>query len=425
MTAKQAKDTILIVDDTPANLDLLSNILRSAGYGVRPAPNGRLALRAAQNKPPDVILLDINMPEMNGFEVCRRLKEDVRLASIPVLFISALTDTSDKVAAFRAGGVDYITKPFQAAEVLARVNTHLQIKRYQTALMEKSETLQQTIDDLKIAQERLVHSEKMAALGVLTAGIAHEINNPINFIKTSTYALNQDMADLHRLLDAFDQCEPACCDPAATERIATVRAQIDYDELCRELPSLITNITLGVERTEAIVNSLSTYSRPDNEQKTPARIAELIDTTLVLLENRTKKAVTIQKKYGHLPLVPVQSGRLMQVFTNVITNALDAVSDPGQTAPPLITIETATQTRDGVACAVVRVADNGPGISAAIADKIFDPFFTTKEVGQGIGLGLSISYGIIRDHRGTIDVSDQPDHGATISIYLPIQGETS
>ncbi len=426
MIAKQAMDTILIVDDTPANLDLLSNILKGAGYGVRPAPNGWLALRAAHNTPPDLILLDINMPEMNGFEVCRQLKQDDRLESIPVVFISALTETSNKIEAFKAGGVDYITKPFQAEEVLARVDTHLTIKRYQTALLEKSETLQQTIEDLKIAQEGLVQSEKMASLGVLTAGIAHEINNPINFVKTSAHALKQDVEDVRRLLEANEAYHRDCQNVDNINRLAAIKSEISYDILIEELPRLVKNITTGVKRTEAVINSLQTYSRPDEDKKTPAKIAQLIESALLLLGNRCNKGAEIKRSFSELPPVPVQPGRLVQVFVNVIGNALDALlEDSTKVQLPLIKIQTDIGTLDKGDYAVVRVIDNGPGMSTDIKEKIFDPFFTTKEVGSGMGLGMSISYGIVRDHDGHIEIHSELGAGTTVTIFLPMLGEVS
>ena len=426
MIAKQAMDTILIVDDTPANLDLLSNILKGAGYGVRPAPNGWLALRAAHNTPPDLILLDINMPEMNGFEVCRQLKQDDRLESIPVVFISALTETSNKIEAFKAGGVDYITKPFQAEEVLARVDTHLTIKRYQTALLEKSETLQQTIEDLKIAQEGLVQSEKMASLGVLTAGIAHEINNPINFVKTSAHALKQDVEDVRRLLEANEAYHRDCQNVDNINRLAAIKSEISYDILIEELPRLVKNITTGVKRTEAVINSLQTYSRPDEDKKTPAKIAQLIESALLLLGNRCNKGAEIKRSFSELPPVPVQPGRLVQVFVNVIGNALDALlEDSTKVQLPLIKIQTDIGTLDKGDYAVVRVIDNGPGMSTDIKEKIFDHFFTTKEVGSGMGLGMSISYGIVRDHDGHIEIHSELGAGTTVTIFLPMLGEVS
>jgi len=423
MNTKTNKGIVLIVDDTPANLGVLSDMLASAGYKVRPAPSGRLALRAAKNDPPDMILLDINMPEMNGFEVCNRLKADDKLRSIPVLFISALTETKDKIKAFESGGLDYITKPFQAEEVLARVNTHLESRRYQTELMEKSMALQKALDELKAAQGKLIQSEKMASLGVLTAGIAHEINNPINYVKVSVHALEQDMEDVRHLLSVFEDCSRSCPDTSVVKRMTAIKSEIDYDVLTAELTGLVNNINMGVARTEEIVSSLRSYARPDDQKKTPAVISDLIDTALVLLKNRYKKSVTIKKTYGGLPPVPVRPGRLIQVFSNVIGNAIDAVTEDGQNPAPVIEIRTSTQESEGVEYAVVAVSDNGPGIRSDIIGKIFDPFFTTKEIGKGIGLGLSITYGIIRDHNGRIDIGGSDGEGATVSIFLPINRE--
>ncbi|XZN91843.1 MAG: response regulator [Microcoleus sp.] len=181
---------ILVVDDTPANLRLLAGILNGKGYKVRPVPNGELALSAARGMPPDLILLDIMMPEMNGYEVCQKIKADERTRDIPVIFISAINDVLDKVKAFAVGGVDYITKPFQVEEVLVRVETHLAMCKLQNKLKQKNEELTVALAQLKATQNHLVQSEKMAALGQLIAGIAHEINTPLGAIRSSIGNIN-------------------------------------------------------------------------------------------------------------------------------------------------------------------------------------------------------------------------------------------
>lgn len=420
MEALSKKSNILVVDDTPANLGLLSEILTTAGYKVRPAPSGRLALRAARSDPPELILLDINMPEMNGFEVCRTLKDDESLNSIPVLFISALTETEDKIKAFQAGGLDYITKPFQAEEVIARVATHLEIRTYENELREKNQILRQTLKELKATQNQLVQAEKMASLGILTAGIAHEINNPINFIKSSAIALNTDLHDIIKLLKSHETCGDVCPDLAVRERIAKIKEDIDYMVLLPELTSLMEKIQLGVSRTEEIINSLRTYAREDSEKKSPTDLNALIDSTLVLLNNRYYKTVTISRDYGKLPLIPAQPGRLAQVLSNVINNGIDAVADNSQDAPAAIDISTGLEVIDDIDYAAVRVRDNGCGISDNHIARVFDPFFTTKEVGKGTGLGMSISYGIIRDHNGQINISSTVHQGTTVVILLPL-----
>ncbi|MCP4693195.1 MAG: histidine kinase, partial [Desulfobacterales bacterium] len=261
------------------------------------------------------------------------------------------------------------------------------------------------------------------SLGVLTAGVAHEINNPVNYIKTSAHALKQDMDDVGRFLDALDELLLSCPDASVKERIAAIKSDIDYDALTRELPGLVNNITMGAARAEEIVDSLRTYAWSDDRKKTPAAVDELIDAALVLLKNRYKKTVAITKSYGDPPRAPVQPGRLIQVFSNVIGNAIDAVTEDCRGAAPAIEIRTGVEERDGVEYVVVEVIDNGPGVRGDIIDKIFDPFFTTKEVGKGVGLGMSISHGIIRDHNGRIHIRGRDGRGAVVSILLPIVRE--
>jgi two-component system NtrC family sensor kinase len=182
---KTNRANILVVDDTPENLRLLAGILSEKGYLVRPVPNGKLALSASQKMPPDIVLLDIMMPEMDGYEVCQRLKDCEVTKDVPVIFISAINDVTDKVKAFAVGGVDFITKPFQVEEVLARIETHLKICSLQQTLQEKNQDLATAIHQLQATQEHLIQSEKMAALGQLIAGIAHEINTPLGIIGSS------------------------------------------------------------------------------------------------------------------------------------------------------------------------------------------------------------------------------------------------
>jgi two-component system, NtrC family, sensor kinase len=208
-TFQAVSGNILVVDDTPDNLRLLVGILTEQGHKVRPVPSGRLALLAAQGMPPDLILLDIKMPEMDGYEVCERLKADGRTCDIPVIFLSALNDVFDKVKAFQRGGVDYITKPFQAEEVGIRIKTHLTIRSLQKSLQRKNEDLVQTLEQLQMTQDQLIQSEKMAALGQLVAGVAHEMNTPLGAIRSSveniTQVLGQNLEPMFRFFQALSE----------------------------------------------------------------------------------------------------------------------------------------------------------------------------------------------------------------------------
>ncbi|MBF0301748.1 MAG: response regulator [Desulfamplus sp.] len=422
-------NSIMIVDDKPANLKLLEKMLSEKGYLVRPFPKGMMALNAAFNDPPDLILLDINMPEIDGFEVCRRLKSDDRTKQVPIIFISALTETLDKIKAFEIGGVDYVTKPFQFEEVYARVKTHLNLKATQQMLEEKNQLLEKTLSDLKNTQNQLVQSEKMAALGVLTAGIAHEINNPVNFIKTSALGLEQDIKDIEQLLSFYkDNC--ITCrhnDAAVNEHLESLKKEIDFDLLISELPELMNNINEGVSRTQEIVSSLRLYSRMDDFDLKKIDIHSLIDAALVILKNRYNQKIDIKKEYNMMPEIYGQPGKLTQVFTNILANAIDALQNNSinrtESDKKRISINTSVQSRGNIDYIQIAINDNGYGIAPENLDKIFDPFFTTKDVGKGSGLGLAISIGIVREHNGMLEVDSSNESGTTFSVLLPTKEE--
>ncbi len=421
MTLQASEANIMVVDDTPANLRLLEGMLRERGHEVRSFPRGALALKAAENDPPDLILLDITMPEMDGFKVCQHLKENENLKEIPVIFISARTEMFDKVKAFRSGGVDYITKPFQFEEVLARVETHLQLRQYQVELEWRNKELQQALDELKAAQTQLVQSEKMASLGVLTAGIAHEINNPVNFIGASARGLRKILRHIENVLEQYGQINP---DNALEEleRINQFKQELEFDDLLDGLEELTANIHLGAERTAEIVKGLRTFSRLDEVEKKLADIHENLDSTLALLRNQYKGTITIRKDYGDVPPIMCYPGKLNQVFINILANAIDAIKrKEGPSAAEEIRIKTSLVDKEDKRFVTIEFIDTGPGIPEQIQNRIFEPFFTTKDVGKGTGLGLSISLGIIESHGGTIKVESTPGKGANFRICLPLQ----
>jgi C4-dicarboxylate-specific signal transduction histidine kinase len=408
------KPSILIVDDLVANLNLLKDILNGHGFKVRPATSGRLALEAARHTPPDLVLLDVNMPEMNGYEVCKAFKSDPNLAEIPILFISALGETRDKIRAFNEGGQDYITKPFQVEEVLARVRTHLELRRARQELAERNANLETALNQLRKTQSHLIISEKMAALGVMAAGVAHEINNPVNFVKTSIHGLQKDMQELVSLVDFCQQRMHA----QSLEELAEFKHDIDYDTLENEIPELFTSILQGLERTEDIVKSLRAFARTDDAVSLRVDLSEVMDSVLVMLRSRLKDKVRICKHYAPSTPITGNIGKLSQVFINLMLNALDAV-DSRPEGEREVFIRTRCERRDDNAFATLSITDNGPGIAKEHLPRIFDPFFTTKPVGQGVGLGLYICSTIVAEHKGHIEVTSQPWTGTTFSIYFP------
>ncbi|NQE36524.1 sensor histidine kinase [Microcoleus asticus] len=431
---------LLVVDDTPDNLRLLSTMLSDKGYKVRGVINGEMALKAARSTPPDLILLDITMPQMNGYEVCQHLKADCRTSGIPVIFLSALDQVLDKVTAFAVGGVDYITKPFHLEEVLARVENQLALQRLQKQLheqnarlqeseakeREKSQQLELTLQQLQHTQAQLIQSEKMSSLGNVVAGVAHEINNPISFIKGNLSPVTEYTEDLLRLVQLYAEDFP---NPTAA--IQEQLEAMDLTFLRNDLPKLIVSMRIGADRIEEIVQSLRNFSRLDEAELKAVDIHEGLESTLMILQHRLKDEadqtiIQVVKEYEDLPKIECYAGQMNQVFMNILTNAIDALQsqkswakEPDDNSPiPTITICTKLLSDLKVG---IDITDNGPGITEDIQQRIFEPFFTRKEVGQGKGLGLSISYAIVVDnHGGQIRCLSVPAQGATLAIEIPI-----
>lgn len=446
---------ILLIDDMPNNLRLLSSLLGKQGYKVRSVINGAMGLKAAQAKPPDLILLDINMPDLNGYEVCTKLKANEVTQEIPVIFLSALDDVIDKVRAFQVGGCDYITKPFQIEEVVVRVENQLQLRQAQKMLAEQNVVLEQEICDRKKIQAsledremqlkqqterleaaltkiqntqlQLVQSEKMASLGQLVAGIAHEINNPISFIYGNVHYVNDYLDSLVDTIKMYRKTYPN-----PTENIKNFTEEVDLDFVIDDLKSMMDSMQTGVERIHAIVLGLRTFSRLDEADLKSVDLHEGIESTLLIVQHRLQETnrrppIQVLKHYGELPKVTCYSGQLHQVFLHLIENAIDAIEDKNvdlSVSPDFIpSIEIRTESTDDHQI-IVCFQDNGVGIPDDIKNQIFNPFFTTKSVGQGSGLGLSICYQIIvEQHQGQLTYSPLPDGGSQFKIQIPIHRE--
>ncbi|MDZ8050928.1 MAG: response regulator [Aulosira sp. ZfuVER01] len=432
------KGNILVVDDTPNNLRLLSAMLTAQGYEVRKALNGKIALTACRMVLPDVILLDINMPEMDGYQVCQQLKSDKITAEVPVIFISALDDVLDKVKAFEVGGADYITKPFHGAEVILRIENQINLRLFQIKLQEKNLLLKEALDSLKAAQVQQIQNEKMVALGQLVAGIAHEVNNPISFIYGNLQYAGQYIQDLVNIITAYQQEYPQ-----PTPKIEKIVKDIDLNFVTKDLQTLMGAMYRGAERITNIVLALQNFSRHDEAVMKQVNIHDGIDSALLMLEHRLREtvdrpAIAIFKDYGNLPLVTCYASEINQVFMHLLNNAIDALDGLAMnqqttenqenehlphftlsTTNPQIQIHTEVTAANTVKIAI---ADNGPGIEESLRSRLFDPFFTTKPVGKGSGLGLSISYQIVvQKHQGQITCSSSPGQGAKFMLEIPVE----
>lgn len=287
---------------------------------------------------------------------------------------------------------------------------HLQAQKENTEkLLEEKEQL---LSELKQAQVQLLQSEKMASIGQLTAGIAHELNNPIGFVSANSVALKQDVEEFQELLN---QLKIFKASPTKTNRqkLFDLYDSLDIEYLDQEILELVDSIIRGATRTKDIVTSLRIFSRNTTEEFDPADINEGLDSTLTILNSQFMDRIQVHRDYNDLPLVRCQITKINQVFLNIINNAVQAIEGKGH-----IYIQTRTTDHKTVQ---ITIRDTGKGIPPAIQKRIFEPFFTTKEVGKGTGLGLSISYSIIEQHSGKIEVESMEGEGATFLVELPLE----
>lgn len=286
------------------------------------------------------------------------------------------------------------------------------------ALQETNHNLNDALSNLKSAQSQLVDAEKMAALGQLTAGIAHEINNPINFVTSNIKPLQLDIDDLKEIISRYGNIDFSAANvEEQIKEIDAFKKQIDLDFINNEIDSLLVGITDGAKRTAEIIRSLRNFSRLDESDLKPIDINEGLQSTLVLVRNSLPDNVKINKNLGNLPKVECLPGKINQVFMNLISNAIQAIkSNQKNREEEFLTIKTWYE-NDKV---LISIKDTGTGMTEEVKHKIFEPFFTTKEVGEGTGLGLSIVFSIIEKHKGHIDVLSEVDHGTEFIITLPV-----
>ena len=425
-------EIIFIVDDNTANLSVLSQFLDEVGFSVRVAKDGNSALRKIAYEQPSLILLDIMMPGMDGFETCQHLKASAKTKEIPIIFMTALSDTVDKVKGLSMGAVDYITKPFQQDEVLARIRLQLklralsrEIEQQNISLQKEVEqrraaeaALQDTIQKLKTTQQQMIAQEKLASLGSLTAGIAHELRNPLNF------AINYAESS-RELLDELQGIVTIFADKLEAEAVEEV------SELILDLQENSIAIHQHGMRAEKIISSMMQHARADgvNPQITclNALVSEAVEFTYHSLRAKEHGFnVTVREDYddaiGELKVIP---SALSRALINLLDNAFytvlerdqeDVTDNNGNFYEPQVWVQTA-RIKDGVE---IRIRDNGKGVPPELRNQIFQPFVTTKPTGQGTGLGLSMSHDIVvGQHGGSLSLTADSPLWTEFIITLP------
>lgn len=406
--------TILIVDDNQTNRVLLARSLANSGYQTIEASNGVEAIEMAEEYRPSIILLDVQMPEMDGFEACKRLKESLETSTIPVLFLTSHSEPANIERAFAVGGCDCIAKPFHMGEVKARLAVHL-------GLREATGMLEETHAQLLLAQ-------KMESIGQLAAGVAHEINTPTQFVGDNTRFLK----------DTFEQLAPALgkvrelletaiaggnCEGEA-QALKESFEEIEIDYILTEFPAALDQSIEGLQRVSTIVKAMKEFSHSGSAEMALADLNRSLETTVNVASHEWKYVAEVEKDLSEdLPHVYCHAGEISQVLLNMIVNAAYALREKlgeGSTEKGLIRVST----RCVGQFAEIRVSDTGAGIPEEIRQRIFDPFFTTKGVGDGSGQGLSMAHKVVvQKHQGTISVESEVGEGTTFIIRLPLGRE--
>lgn len=405
------KNTILIVDDNATNLGVLFEYLMAKGFKVLVAQSGEDALNLLDEVLPDMILLDILMPGIDGFETCRQIKTRTATADIPIIFMTAVSDTIDKVKGFDLGAVDYITKPFQHEEVLARVETQLTLQRLKKRLQKKNDELAEANRNLeKLLSEKtsqLIQQEKSAIIGRMLQGIIHNLKTPLAVIKNSTSVIRRKMTKLKNA-GAYEQLNDKCASMLAS-------MAEDTETVTRAYAHIIT-----------IVDNLMAKSRMDQEEDfANININKLLEQELAFFKanaqfkHNTKKIVDFDTVIEAQPMIYTN---VAQVVENLIHNALDAMWNAD-------TQQLTITTRQDEKNIYVDISDTGMGIPADKINKIFTPFYTTKpargdeQTGEptGTGLGLHTCVELLKPLNGRLSVTSEPGKGSTFTIELPKQ----
>lgn len=408
---------ILVVDDTPHNVKLLADLLAATGYDVITAASGAEALAQLGEHQPDLVLLDVVMPGMSGYEVCRKIREKPDTRLLPVVMVTALDPEEERVKGIEAGADDFLPKPVNTEELLARVRSLLRIKELhekvraqvetekglRTDLAAKVVALEEANQALREAQAELVQSEKMASLGQLVAGLAHELNNPVGIIYASTRILE----------DKLDRLESAGDEGA---------------RLLPDLRKLAERSCEAAKRSNAIVEDLRSFSKLGEADLKAVDIHEGIESALSFLSFRKSEGIRFHRHFGVLPPVECYAAQLNQALMSLLQNACEAVA--ARPGPGNVWVATQVRLareladwrgeRQDEEVVVVSVRDDGVGIPPEGIDRIFDPFYTTKQVGEGTGLGLSIAYGIAQRHGGRIRAESESGEGTTMTLEFPL-----
>jgi signal transduction histidine kinase len=394
---------VLIAEDEPLSRRLLQSHLEKWGHEVTAAEDGGQAWRLFQAGHFPIVISDWMMPEMDGPELVRRIRGCERPGYVYIILLSTRALKEDVVEGMDAGANDFVAKPFDREELRVRLRAGERIVQLEHTLAEQNQALRE-------AQAALVQNEKLAGLGRLAAGMAHEINNPIAYVSNNLTVLRRDMLAAMEVLDAYRQ--------GRADDAKRLAEEMDLAYFQENLTRTCDRSLDGLQRVRDVVQNLRDFARLDEAEFKEADLNAALESALEILRHESKaKDIRLQTHFEPLPPVLCHPGKINQVFLNLLLNAVDA-SGPGGTV-------TARTRLDGANGVVVEIEDQGCGIKPEHLAHLFEPFFTTKPVGQGTGLGLSVSFGIVRDHGGVIEVASEVGRGSTFRVRLPLQTRNS
>jgi len=380
------KPLLLVVDDDPGMLRFMRSELE-ANFRVIEASDGETALRLVEEQNPDMVVSDYMMPNLDGLSFCRILRSKPDSLMTPVMLVTARSDEEVRLTALRNGANDVLIKPFSLTEFHTRIHNLVHAGILQKQLEVRNAELVRTLQELRAAERDLIQSEKMASLGVLTGGIMHEINNPLNFARSALYVLQRKTGKLQ-------------------------------EDKRTEFGDVLTDIGESISRISAIISDLRTFCHPESAMASTCPIIEPLQSAVRILAAPLKEArITLHEEVHPDLLVRGDRNQLTLVFLNLIKNAVDALGAgvPGRAEPSTIWVSARP---DGPMLEVC-VKDNGPGIPEPNLVRVFDPFFTTKAAGEGTGLGLSMCYRIITAHGGAINVFSGTGTGTEFILRIP------
>jgi signal transduction histidine kinase len=409
-------NAVLVAEDDAISRRVLQASLQKWGYQVTVVDNGLAAWNTLQQENcPGMAILDWMMPEIDGVELCRKIRARHNYPYCYVLLLTARSDKDDVVLGLESGADDYLTKPFDAAELRARVRAGMRILELQQTLLEARSRLAQIVADREKLELELRQAQKLEAVGTLAAGIAHEINTPVQFVGDNLRFLQEAFASLQAFALGRKKSQGSA-EPAAT---AEKDATADFEYLAQEVPRAISQSLEGVDRVASIVRALKEFAHPDSSERTPADLNKALHSTLIVLRNELKYVADVEEDLGELPPVPCSLGDINQVFLNLLVNAAHAIKSVVKDSGEKGKIRVVSRALEDAV--EIAICDTGCGIAPEIQSKIFDPFFTTKEVGKGTGQGLAIARSIIVDkHKGSLSFSSKVGRGATFRVRLPV-----